>query len=139
MGSIHSILICLIVSISDGDTISARCDDQTIKIRLSEIDAPEKGQPFGQKSKQNLSDICFQQQAEIKTLTMDRYGRTVARVICNGTDANAQQVQSGMAWAFTKYLKDPKIKEYELTAKNNNIGLWSDPSPTPPWEWRHNK
>lgn len=132
-------LFCLVVAITDGDTLKAHCPDQPqIVIRLAEIDAPERAQPFGQRSKQHLAGLCFQQQAEIRPTTRDRYGRTVARVICAGTDANAAMVRAGMAWAYTKYLTDPQIRAMEVMAQRERAGLWADPHPVPPWEWRRN-
>jgi transposase len=87
-----------------------------LKRRLAEIDAPEASQAFGQRSRQHLAGICAEQLATIKPQTTDRYGRTVARVECRGTDANAEQVRAGMAWAFTRYLTDPAIKQAEEDA-----------------------
>lgn len=69
--------------------------------------------------------------------TRDRYGRTVARVNCNGKDASAEQARTGLAWAFTKYLKDPEIKALQTEAQQAHRGLWSDAAPTAPWDWRH--
>ena len=138
--AIAEILICLVVAIADGDTLTVRCGDpgayEQVKIRLAEIDAPEKKQPFGQRSKQHLSDLCFQQQATITPRTKDRYGRTVARVQCQGEDANASMVRSGMAWAYTKYLTDPEIKRLEVQARAGKVGLWGDSELVPPWEFR---
>jgi endonuclease YncB( thermonuclease family) len=131
-----ALLLCLVVGVTDGDTIKVRCDDEQIKIRLSEIDAPESKQPWGQRSKQSLSDLCFQKQAEVRPVTTDRYGRTVARVICDGVDANLEQVRAGMAWAYLKYLRDPDILVAEKSARADRAGLWSDVEPVPPWEWR---
>src|SRR5260221_6233168 len=95
------LLVCLVVGITDGDTLKARCEQegqrQPVTVRLAEIDAPEKAQPFGLRSKQHLASLCFRQQAEIRPSAMDRYGRTVARVICAGTDDNAAMVRAGMA------------------------------------------
>jgi micrococcal nuclease len=134
-------LICLVVAIADGDTLRARCGQpgayQQLTIRLAEIDAPEKAQPFGARSREHLAALCFRQQAEIHPTTTDRYGRTVARVVCAGTDASAAQARAGMAWAFMRYLTDPAIKQLELQARDARAGLWSDPSPVPPWEWRN--
>ena len=138
--AIAEILICLVVAIADGDTLTVRCGDpgayEQVKIRLAEIDAPEKKQPFGQRSKQHLSDLCFQQQATITPRTKDRYGRTVARVQCQGEDATASMVRSGMAWAYTKYLTDPEIKRLEVQARAGKVGLWGDSELVPPWEFR---
>ena len=130
-------LMCLVVAIADGDTLTALCNDnQQIKIRLAEIDAPEKAQPFGNRSKQSLADMCFQKQAEIKPQTKDRYGRTVARVICDDTDANAEQIKRGMAWVYDKYVKDRGLYALQDEARAANVGLWGDADPVKPWEYR---
>jgi micrococcal nuclease len=134
--SLPALLICLVVGISDGDTLTARCNDQTLKIRLAEIDAPEKAQPFGARSKQSLSALCFQKQAEIRSQATDRYGRTVARVTCDGIDANTEQVRSGMAWVYDKYVLDKSLSAVQGDAKAARRGLWSDAEAMPPWEWR---
>lgn len=134
-------LLCLVVAISDGDTIKARCGEpgtyQQVTIRLAEIDAPEKKQPFGQRSKDALNALCFQEQVTIKPVAKDRYGRTVARIECRGVDANAEQVRAGMAWAYTKYLTDPEIRKLEEAARAAGLGLWADKTSVPPWRWRH--
>lgn len=133
-----AILLCLVVAITDGDTLRVRCDDSPqAVVRLAEIDAPEKRQSFGEASRQHLAALCFQKPARVLPKTRDRYGRIVARVECDGLDASAEQARSGMAWAFTKYLTDPAIKTLETDARAGHRGLWSDPSPVPPWEWRH--
>ena len=100
---------------------------------------PEKKQPFGNRSKQSLAEMCFKKQAEIKPQTKDRYGRTVARVICEGTDANAEQVKRGMAWVYDKYVKDKSLYALQDEAKAQKVGLWVDREPVPPWEYRHPK
>lgn len=136
-------LLCLVVGITDGDTLTARCPTanpahpyQQVKVRLAEIDAPESGQAFGQKSKQYLSRLCFKTQATIRPTAKDRYGRTVARVECRGQDANLQMVEAGLAWAYTKYQTDPAFPHAELLARSQKIGLWFDPHALPPWEYR---
>jgi micrococcal nuclease len=133
------LLVCLVVAISDGDTLKVRCDARAplAAIRLAEIDAPEKAQPFGARSRQHLAKLCFRRQAEIRPVTVDRYGRSVARVTCGGVDANAEQVRAGMAWAYTKYLTDPNIERLEQEARDQRAGLWADEAPVPPWDWRH--
>ena len=131
-----AILLCLVVAISDGDTLTARCQAETVKIRVAEIDAPEKAQPFGTRARQSLADLCFQAQAEVKPQTRDRYGRTVARVTCNGVDVSAHQVSTGMAWVYRKYSSDPALPPLEAAARAEKRGLWVDPAPMAPWEWR---
>lgn len=142
--SLSVALVCLVVGIADGDTLTARCPTGDadhpygqVKVRLAEIDAPEKGQPFGQRSKQQLSDLCFNVEASIRETARDRYGRTVARVQCRGLDANLEMVKAGMAWAYTRYQTDPAFPKAELQARAARLGLWADPHPVPPWEFRH--
>lgn len=131
---------CLVIGIADGDTMTALCNNhEQVKIRLAEIDAPEKAQPFGQRSKQSLAEMCFNKSADIHVQTTDRYHRSVARVICNGVDVNVEQVKRGMAWVYDQYVKDRMFYILQEEARQAHRGLWADPSPTPPWEWRHSK
>lgn len=125
-----------VVSIADGDTLTVLHEREPMKIRLAEIDAPEKAQPFGTRSKQALSDLCFGKQAEVVPQTKDRYGRTVARVRCDGQDASEQLVRSGMAWVFDRYVIDRGLYRLQDEAKEGRRGLWVDLEPVPPWEWR---
>lgn len=138
-----SALLCLIVAISDGDTITARCPTrdaahpyQQVKIRLAEIDAPESGQPYGRRSKEHLSALCFNVEATIRPTTTDRWGRTVARVECRGKDANLEQVRAGLAWAFTKYQTDAEFPRAELAARQAGVGMWAEHQQAP-WAFRH--
>ena len=128
-----------VVAVADGDTITVLHDKVQVKVRLTEIDAPEKKQAFGNRSKESLSDLCFGKTATLFEKGKDRYGRTLARVTCDGTDANAEQVRRGLAWAYTKYLTDPQIKVLEEEARAARIGLWHDDKSVPPWEWRKAK
>ena len=125
-----------VVGIADGDTLTVLTDNTQHKIRLAEIDSPEKKQAFGERAKQSLSDLCFNAEAVVLPATIDRYGRTIARVRCGGIDASLHQVQLGLAWAYTKYLTDPAIAAAEQAARNAGAGLWADPGPTPPWLYR---
>lgn len=120
-------------------------DGQQITVRLAEIDAPEKAQPFGTQSKQSLSDMCFDRQARIATQGRDRYGRTIGRIYCftpgvkTEVDANAEQVRRGMAWVFDRYATDGTLYNLQDDARSARRGLWADQSPTPPWEWRKSR
>lgn len=126
-----------VVGVTDGDTLTVLVNghDQ-IKVRLAEIDAPEKSQPFGQRSKKSLSDLCFNKDAVLQKTDTDRYGRTVAKVYCTGVYANAEQIRVGMAWAYRKYLHDQSLLSLENEARTAKRGLWIDIDPTPPWEFR---
>lgn len=127
-----------VVSVADGDTLTILTTEKTeIKIRLAAIDAPEKAMPFGQQSKQSLSELCFRKQATAETVDIDRYGRTVAAITCEGVLANDAQVKNGLAWVYRKHSKGfEHLFPLEDAAKASGIGLWADKGPTPPWEWR---
>jgi len=132
-----AILLCLVVSITDGDTLKARCDGKTYRVRLAQIDAPERKQPFGTKSKQYLSDMCYMKQAKLLIDGNDRYGRLIADVGCEGKNANIELVRSGMAWVYPRYAKDKALYSAQDTAKAAKLGLWGgSEKPVPPWKWR---
>lgn len=133
---ITATLICLIIAITDGDTLKADCNSKQVTIRLAEIDAPEKKQAFYFESRQSLSDLCLDKKARITTQTKDRYGRIIARVNCSGTDANAEQVKRGMAWVYDRYVTDRNLYNLQSNTRASKLGLWSEPSPVPPWDWR---
>jgi endonuclease YncB( thermonuclease family) len=133
-------LLCLVVAIADGDTLTARCGEpgayQQVKVRISAIDAPEKAQDFGNVSRQNLAALCFQQAAKIVAKGTDRYRRTIADVECRGKDAGQEQIRTGLAWYYVKYGRGYEhLAQIELQARDAGRGLWSMPA-TAPWEWR---
>lgn len=141
---ISAALLCLVVAIADGDTITARCPTdnaehpyQQVKVRVSAIDAPERKQPFGQVSRQHLAALCFQQQATISPKTRDRYGRTVAEVECQGKNAGQEQVRAGLAWYYVRYGAGyGHLAGLEQDARAAGRGLWSEAGAVAPWEWR---
>lgn len=126
-----------VVGIADGDTLTVLQHRETTKVRLAEIDAPEKAQPFGQRSRQSLAELCFQQPVRVENKGRDRYGRTIGRVWCAGVDANAEQVRRGMAWVYDRYATDQALYTLQAEARAAHRGLWADAHPAPPWEWRH--
>ena len=132
-----------VVSVADGDTIKVLDATNTQhKIRLQGIDAPEKAQPFGQKSKQSLSQLVYNKQVTVQYQKKDKYGRTVGKVLNNGTDVCLEQIKLGMAWHYKQYKSDqPKedretYAQVEQTARVQAVGLWKDKMPNPPWEYR---
>lgn len=135
---------CLVVGISDGDTLTARCGRigayERVRVRIAAIDAPEKAQPYGQRSKQALSDLCFREQALITEIDTDRYGRTVADVSCNGEDVGSRMVSQGWAWVYDYNRLATKrgggLFKLQDGARAKRLGLWADARPTPPWDWR---
>ena len=135
-----------VVSVADGDTITVLDATNTQhKIRLQGIDAPEKAQPFGQKSKQSLSQMVQSKQVTVEYQKKDKYGRTLGKVLHNGTDVCLEQIKLGMAWHYKQYASDqPKedralYDQTEQDARAKKAGLWIDKAPTPPWEFRRQK
>ena len=125
-----------IVGVVDGDTLDARMDGKSARIRLAQIDAPERNQPFGTVAKQSLSSMAYRKDCEIQEVDRDRYGRIVAQVTCENVDVNLAMIKLGHAWAYRKYITDPGYIEAEESARSSRTGLWSEPSPVPPWDWR---
>lgn len=125
------------MSVHDGDTLTVLVEKQQIKVRLAEIDAPELQQPFGNRSKQSLAELCFQVTAKVEQIARDRYGRSVGKVECAGVDAGAHQVATGMAWVYDRYSKSSSpLYRLQDGAKAARRGLWAESEPVPPWEWR---
>lgn len=132
-----------VVAVTDGDTIRVLdAANAEHVVRLSGIDAPEKKMPFGQRSKQNLSDLVYGKQVAVEGEKIDRYGRNVGKVLVFGLDANLAQIHAGMAWHYKQYQREQSAadrKSYSVAediARLKRLGLWSDVEPTPPWDWR---
>lgn len=125
-----------VIGISDGETLTLLVDEKPLKVRLANIDAPEKEQSFGERSKQSLSELCWGKEASYKEQDLDRYGRIVAVVTCDGVEVNRAQVERGMAWVYPKYNKDLTLPRIEAIARKDRRGLWSNADPVPPWEFR---
>ena len=125
-----------VIGVADGDTITVLSDGKAVKIRLANIDAPERRQPFGERAKLSLSQMCYRQDARVEVTGTDRYGRRIARVTCAGIDANRAQVERGLAWVYLKYNQDPRLPALQEGAQKERRGIWSDTQPVPPWEFR---
>lgn len=126
-----------------GDTVTVLDDaKRQHKIRLSGIDAPEKNQAFGQRSKESLSDLVFAKTVDVETDKVDRYGRRVGKIWVNGIDANLEQIKRGMAWHYKQYAREQskedqrEYAEAEDEAREAKRGLWKDVEPVAPWEFR---
>lgn len=135
-----------VVGIADGDTLTLLVDghDQH-RVRLAEIDAPEKGQPYGQRSRQVLSGLVFGKTIRVVTAGTDRYGRHIGRAFAPREpaeiDVSAEMVRQGAAWVFDRYSTDPSLYELQDQARTNRRGLWSLPAADQiaPWDWRKAK
>lgn len=132
-----------VVGIADGDTLTI-LDSAHVqwKIRLAGIDAPEKTQPFGARSKQNLAALVWRKHVSVEWQKLDRYGRTIGKVIFNGHDVNLMQVSGGLAWHYKTYAAEQSptdrvlYAEAEVKARQAGVGLWRDRAPVPPWDFR---
>jgi endonuclease YncB( thermonuclease family) len=132
-----------VVSISDGDTVTLLDSaNNQFKIRLSGIDAPEKNQPFGNKSKENLSNLIFGKIVDAECTKKDHYQRLICKIIVDDVDVNLQQIKDGLAWHYKAYQREQSAidrqahAEAEETARTAKKGLWSESNPVEPWEFR---
>jgi endonuclease YncB( thermonuclease family) len=143
-----------VVAVSDGDTLTVLREHEQVKIRLAGIDAPEKAQAFGNRSKQRMSDMVFGKEVRVDDRKKDRYGRTIGRVWVASADCKASDcpktldaglalLTMGLAWHYKQYAKEQPQEEQgqyafaEEEARSKRVGLWREAEPVPPWEWRH--
>ena len=129
--------------VTDGDTIVVLDVDKVQhKIRLQGINAPERRQAYGTKSKEHLSDLVAGKTVIVDYSKYDRYGRVLGIVLVNGEDVNLEQIEAGMAWHYKKYQREQspsdrvKYSDAEREARRKKLGLWNDPNPSPPWDYR---
>lgn len=132
-----------VIGVADGDTVTLLdAQKNQHKIRLQGIDAPEKAQAFGNKSKQSLHEMVHGKEVTVDFQKKDKYGRTVGKVLVNNTDVCLEQVKRGMAWHYKQYANEqaPEDRDIyaqaELTARSQSLGLWKDKNSTPPWTFR---
>ena len=127
-----------VIRVLDGDTIEVLQSQMPVRIRLANIDAPEKKQAFGRWSTNQLKGLVAAQPVTVTYTQTDRYGRIIGRVFTtNGTEASRFMVQSGAAWVYERYNTDKALPALQREAQTQKRGLWSDSQPVPPWEWRH--
>jgi endonuclease YncB( thermonuclease family) len=129
-----------VIGITDGDTFTLLTPDlQQVKVRVAEIDAPERGQPYATRSRQQLADLIFQKKVTVDVQVVDRYKRPIGRPLVGGTDVTVEMIRSGAAWVYRSYSDDVALYELERTAKAERRGLWSLPEyqRVPPWDYRN--
>jgi endonuclease YncB( thermonuclease family) len=135
-----------VVKIADGDTLTVLDkSNRQHKVRLIGIDAPERKQPFGTVSRQNLATLVFGRTVAVEWHKQDRYQRVLGKVLLNGKDVNLEQIKAGLAWHYKQYDRDQLPADRKLYAEAQKAaslkgtGLWNDPAPVAPWDFRHNK
>ena len=128
-----------ILRVIDGDTVLAESQGTQIKIRLSEIDAPEMDQPFGTNSKKCLSELIRENSSlKFKSDGEDGYGRSLGWLMADEINLNYEMLKQGCAWVYDRYVIDKTIYSFQNGARLKNLGLWKSQSPVPPWVWRRN-
>ncbi len=126
-----------VVGVADGDTITVMHNGKGERIRLHDIDCPEKRQAFGNRAKQFSSNLVFAKTVTVQVLDRDRYRRTVGEVILpDGRSLNHELVRAGLAWMYRRYTNDQSLSDLEEEARVGRRGLWTDPHTVPTWEWR---
>jgi endonuclease YncB( thermonuclease family) len=132
-----------VIGVADGDTLTLLdAQKNQHKIRLQGIDAPEKAQAFGNKSKQSLHEMVHGKEVFVDVQKKDKYGRSVGKIMVNQTDACLEQIKRGMAWHYKQYANEQSPEDRDVyaqaesTARAQSLGLWKDKSPTPPWAFR---
>ncbi|EDD4392940.1 TPA: thermonuclease family protein [Salmonella enterica subsp. enterica serovar Oranienburg] len=129
-----------VIRVLDGDTIEVLQENKPVRVRLANIDAPEKKQAYGRWSTNQLKSLIAAQSVTVTYTQSDRYGRIIGRVFTtNGIEANRFMVKSGAAWVYERYNTDDELPALQLEAQKMKRGLWADCQPLPPWEWRHSK
>jgi endonuclease YncB( thermonuclease family) len=125
-----------VTQVIDGDTIEFKEEQGRYKVRLTEIDAPESDQPWGQAAKNALTGKIHRKDIEIHDEGIDRYGRLLGRIYFEDRDISQELVAEGHAWVYREYMSDPFLLKDELAARQANLGLWQLGSAVPPWDWR---
>ncbi len=132
-----------VVSVQDGDTLTVVVPEGEGRVRIAGIDAPEKGQAFADRSRQNLSELVVGKAVHLDCRKRDPYKRAVCKVSLDGHDVGLRQIKDCMAWHFKKYAPEQPPAEREtyttaeLAARDARCGLWSERDPVPPWDRRN--
>ena len=129
----------VVTRIADGDSMTVVTPERRqIEVRLADIDAPERGQPFADRARQALGDLVFEKSVEVRFNDADNYGRIVGRVYAGNVDVSGEMLQRGLAWVYRDYVRDQSLLAFEAEARKARRGLWAAEEPIPPWEWRRN-
>ncbi len=129
-----------VVKISDGDTFSLIFDNGfNVRVRLNDIDCPEKKQAYSKKATTELSNLIFNKIVQVNYDKKDGFGRVLGDVFIGDLNVNREMLRKGLAWHYKKYSDNEDLAQLENKARRNKFGLWQDPNPVPPWEFRKRK
>ena len=128
----------VLTKVIDGDTVELNGINGNFKLRLGDIDAPERNQAYGKKSRRALIKLCKGNGIHVDVIIhgTDKYNRYLGKLQCNDIDAGMYLVEHGFAWHNEKYSNDAIIQNAALIAREKRIGLWKNKKPIPPWVWR---
>ena len=127
-----------IVTFYDGDTVKIRDTNATYKLRITDIDAPERNQQYGKTARRALIKLCKRADIQVQLTGVDRYQRKLGKLSCNQQDVSHFMVQEGHAWFNARYTNDGVLAQAQQAARTQGLGLWRNQHPTPPWQWRKN-
>lgn len=125
-----------VVNVIDGDTVDVLIANQSMRIRLAAIDAPERSQAFGNEAKQALMSLVKNKKITVIKMGQDQYQRVVAFIKVDDLNVNKEMVRLGLAWMYDQYSYDPSLLLLEAKARENKMGLWLQVNPVPPWLYR---
>jgi len=129
-----------VIGVTSGDAIVVKLDDKTQQIvRLEGIDCPEMKQAYGDSAKMATVALCFDKRVRVEKVGIDTYGRTLAFVYVNDLCINKELLRKGLAWHYKDFNDDPELAQLETEARTKKVGLWSQPDPVAPWDFRHRR
>lgn len=125
-----------VIAVLDGDTLLVTRGDKPVKLRMAEIDAPEKAQPYGAASQKSLSDMVMGKQVQVESRAVDDYGRIVAMVSIADLNVNHEQVRRGLAWEYSRFHSNRELLALQREAQLARRGLWAGEDIVEPSQWR---
>lgn len=126
-----------VIAVVDGDTIKVLITEREVTIRVANIDAPEKCQPFGLQASAAMTELVLNSNVRVDFKGKDVYGRTIADVVMsNNQDLGVSLIDRGVAWVYRKYSDNEILIQSEQNARRFHVGLWGTTNPEPPWHWR---
>lgn len=129
-----------VIGVTSGDSIVVLLDNsKQVKVRLEGIDCPELQQEYGDSAKMATVALCFKKRVRVDKVGLDQYGRTLAFVYVDDVCINKELLRKGLAWHYVKFNNDTVLAQLETDARNSKVGLWQQPDPVAPWDFRYKK